>query len=149
MVQHNAMQQSEYSTRPLKVEHPQLYGKLLEVDAALKDAGGMLVIVYLLLLIVTYCGLWFEWYKRIPQLAGVDLGSVWVYALVFVVIGGVWIAHFQVVQRLCYEQYRHELMQFATNAKLTKYQLMAEIEQDAAVRDVAEALKRDRWEQLF
>ena len=53
----------------------QLYGKLLETNAALKDAGGVLIIVYALVLLSTYLALWFGWYKSIWFLKGADLTS--------------------------------------------------------------------------
>jgi hypothetical protein len=148
MVGHDEHTRMADSATSIKHRHPELYGKLLEVNAALQDAGGALVFVYLILLLGIYCGLWFEWYKRIPLLAGIDLGNVWIYALVFVLVFGAWIGHFQLLQWHCYRQSRQEIIDFADRAKVTRYQLLAEIEKDSAVRDVAEALKRDRWEQF-
>jgi hypothetical protein len=123
----------------------QLYGKLLEVNAALKDAGGVLIIVYALVLLTTYSALWFGWYQSLVFLQGADLNVVWVYLIVFVVVFFVWIAHFEFLQWWCYRRNRPELLDHIQRAALNRYDLLARIADDKSVANVAEMLKRDRW----
>jgi hypothetical protein len=144
----------------------QLYGKLLETNAALKDAGGVLIIVYALILLTAYLALGFGWYKSLPLLQQADLNVVWMYLIVFVVVFFIWIAHFEFLQWWCYRRHRSELLdqvqrsflqwwcyrrhrselldQFQRSA-LNRYDLLAWIADDKSVSIVAEALKRDRW----
>jgi hypothetical protein len=123
----------------------QLYGKLLEVNAALKDAGGVLIIVYALVLLTAYLALWFGWYKSLVLLQGADLNVVWIYLIVFVVVFFVWIAHFELLQWWCYRRNRPELLDHIQRAALNRYDLLARIADDKSVANVAEVLKRDRW----
>lgn len=123
----------------------QLYGKLLEVNAALKDAGGVLIIVYALVLLAAYLALWFGWYESLSLLKGADLNNVWVYLIVFVVVFFVWIAHFEFVQWWCYRRNRFELFDHIQRSAVSRYQLLAWIAHDKLLSNVAEALKRDRW----
>ena len=123
----------------------QLYGKLLEVNVALKDAGGVLVIVYALLLLTAYLALWFGWYRSIGFLEHANLNVVWVYLIVFVVAFFVWIAHFEFLQWWCYRRHRSELLDQIQRSAVDRYDLLAWIADDKSVSVVAEALKRDRW----
>jgi len=123
----------------------QLYGKLLEVNAALKDAGGVLIIVYALVLLTAYLALWFGWYRSLGFLAGQDLNVVWIYLLVFVVVFFVWIAHFECLQWWCYRRNRSDLLDHIQRSALNRYDLLARIADDKQVSVVAESLKRDRW----
>ncbi len=122
-----------------------LYGKLLEVNAALKDAGGVLIIVYSLLLLTAYMALWFGWYKSLWFLNGPDLNNVWVYLIVFVVVFFVWIAHFQLAQWWCYRRNRSELLDDIQRASVRRHQLLAIIARDKLLATVTEVLTRDRW----
>jgi hypothetical protein len=132
------------SPSPIKHQHPELYGKLLEVDKALQDAGAPLLLLYLILVLVVYCGLWFGWYKIIPGLEEVDLGVCVVYALVGGVFTAIWLAHCNLRQRRCYQQHREEIVEFLHGAGLSRYQLLTDLEGDKSLRDVSDALKRDR-----
>jgi hypothetical protein len=123
----------------------QLYGKLLEVNAALKDAGGVLVIVYALVLLTAYLALGFGWYRSIGFLEHANLNVVWVYLIVFVVLFFVWIAHFEFLQWWCYRRHRSELLDQIQRSAVDRYDLLAWIADDKSVAVVAEALKRDRW----
>jgi hypothetical protein len=123
-----------------------LYGKLLEVNAALQDAGGVLIIVYALILLAAYLALWFGWYKSIWFLKA-DLNVVWIYLIVFVVVFFVWIAHFEFVQWWCYRRNRSELLDHIQRSAVNRYQLLASIAHDKLVSSVAEVLKRDRWDE--
>jgi hypothetical protein len=125
----------------------QLYGKLLEVNAALKDAGGVLIIVYALVLLAAYLALWFDWYKSLWFLKGADLNVVWIYLIVFVVVFFVWIAHFEFVQWWCYRRNRPELLDHIQRSAMSRYQLLAAIAHDKSVSNVAEVLQRDRWDE--
>jgi hypothetical protein len=124
-----------------------LYGKLLEVNAALKDAGGVLIIVYALLLLAAYLALWFGWYKSLGFLQGAELNIVWSYLIVFVVVFFVWIAHFELAQWWCYRRNRSELLDQIQRSGANRYQLLAWIAHDKMVSTVAEVLKRDRWDE--
>jgi hypothetical protein len=124
-----------------------LYGKLLEVNAALKDAGGMLIFLYAILLLAACSALWFEWYQGLWFLQGADLNSIWIYLLVFVVVFLVWIAHFEFVQWWCYRRNRSELLYHIQRSDMGRYQLLAAIAHDKLLSQVAEALQRDRWDE--
>jgi hypothetical protein len=126
----------------------QLYGKLLEVNAALKDAGGVLIIVYALVLLTAYLAIWFGWYKSLVFLQGADLNVVWIYLIVFVVVFFVWIAHFEFLQWWCYRRNRPELLDHIQRAALNRYDLLARIADDKSVANVAEVMKRDRWAEM-
>jgi hypothetical protein len=126
----------------------QLYGKLLEINAALKDAGGVLIIVYALILLAAYLALWFGWYQSIWFLKGADLNVIWIYLIVFVVVFFVWIAHFEFLQWWCYRRNRSELLDYVQQSALSRYQLLSLIAHDKMISNIAEALKRDRWDEL-
>jgi hypothetical protein len=137
----------ETSTGTVRREHPELYGKLLEANAAISDAGGGLIFfVYLVLLLTAYCGLWMGWYRQVPVLRRMELGNIWVYALVFTVVTGLWICHFNWLQRLCYGRHREEILELLRPTKMSRYVFLAEIEGDQSLSEVAAAMKRDRWE---
>jgi hypothetical protein len=135
----------EPTVSPIKYRHPELYGKLLEVDKAIQDVAAPLLFVYLILLLAFYCSLWFEWYKSIPALAELNVETWLVYILVFVVVAGIWLAHAAFVQRRCYQRHREEILDLIHAAGISRYRLLAALEGDKAVRDVSDALKRDRW----
>ncbi len=121
-----------------------LYGKLLEVNAQLKDAGGMLIVAYALLLLTTYLALWFGWYESLDWFKGMDLNVVWTYLIVLVVVFFVWIKHFQFAQWRCYRRNRPELFDQLRRAAMGRHQLLALIARDELLTAVAEALQRDR-----
>lgn len=124
----------------------QLYGQLLEVNAALTDAGGALIFAYALILLGTYLTLWFEFYEAVWFLRGADLNVVWVYLVALVVVCFVWIAHFEFLQWWCYRRNRRALLDSVRRAALSRYELLARIAHDKAVATVAAALQRDRWD---
>lgn len=146
MSEHEPNRSSQAAPIPLRREHPELYGKLLEANAAIGDAGGILFFLYLILLIGLYCGLWMGWYHRIPVLRRMDLGNFWMYALVTAIVVAIWIGHFTILQRLCYRRHRDEILDLLRATKLTRYRFLAETEGDQAIQEVASALKRDRWD---
>ena len=67
MSEHEPASDPQVSPGKVRRDHPELYGKLLETNAAISDAGGILLFVYLVLLLVLYCGLWMGWYHRIDD----------------------------------------------------------------------------------
>jgi hypothetical protein len=126
----------------------QLYGKLHDVNAALKDAGGVLIIVYALILLTAHLALWFGWYRAVPALKNIDLNNVWSYLIVFVVVFFVWIAHFEFLQWWCYRRQRPELLEEVQRAGVSRYQLLASLADDKSLAWLAEFLKRDRWDEV-
>jgi hypothetical protein len=149
---YSAMPEQEFEeefpspTGKVRREHPELYGKLLEANAAIGDAGGVLILIYSVFLLTVYAGLWMEWYRRIPALRRMDLGNFWIYALVFLVVLGAMIGHFSLLQRLCYRRHRDEILDLFRASRMSRYRLLADLEGDEAVKEVVGAMKRDRWD---
>jgi hypothetical protein len=126
----------------------QLFGKLHDVNAALKDAGGVLIFVYALILLTAHLALWFEWYRAVPAPANIDLNNVWSYLIVFVVVFFVWIAHFEFLQWWCYRRHRPELLDEVQRSGISRHQLLAALADDKSLAVLVEALKRDRWDDV-
>jgi hypothetical protein len=126
--------------------HQEFYGKLLEVHAAVDNSGTLTLAVYLISLLVAYAALWGGWYEQVPALANIELNNFWTYlALLAVALFG-YTGHAGWIERWHYSRHRHALQDLATKAGVSRYQLLARLEDDAAVKKALAMIKRDRWE---
>lgn len=126
-----------------------LYGYLLEVDAALKDAGSLGFYFYILLFVVSCFVLWTERYRSIAALRNEELNHVFVYVLVFIILFIAFCFHIEIVKKLRYGRIRPELCVRIRESGKSRHQILATIEGNKALSAVAELLKRDRMEDEF
>lgn len=132
---------------PLRDQQPRLYGRLLEIAAEIEDrGGGRLVFGYLMLLLGAFAGIALEWYKLVPALAALDLGSIWIYGMVLVAVATLYVLNVQTLQRRTYKKYRQGLQRVAHKAGMSRYEILAAAEGDPGLKAVVYELKRDRWE---
>ncbi len=132
---------------PMARKHPELYGKLLEVNAALQDAGGVLIVPYLILLLSICAAIWMDWYRAIPGFKDVNLDSFWIYAIITVMVVSIWIGHFNMVQRACYRRYREGLLEVIRKTGVRRYPLLAMLVNNKPIAEVTSFLQRDHWDE--
>ncbi len=87
---------------------------------------------------------WSGWYRRLPGLEDIELNNVWSYAALFIagmVIHGVYKGW---IQSWHYRRHRPRLANLAAQAGLNRYQLLARLEGDEAVKEALAMIKRDR-----
>lgn len=126
--------------------HPNLYGKLLETNQAMEDATVRWLLVYLLVVLPGgYATLWFDAHRMLfgPQIGPAGFGS---FAILTVATIFVMVMHIGLVRRGRYYRHRDELLELVKKSGLGRYQLLAILQADRVVADVATALKRDRWD---
>ena len=126
--------------------NPSLYGKLLETNQAMEDSTVRWLLVYLLVVLPGgYATLWFDWHRVLLglQIAPADFAS---FALLTVAAVFIMVMHIGMLRRRRYHRHRDELLELVTKCGVGRYQLLAILQTDRAVADVATALKRDRWD---
>ena len=123
-------------------EHPDLHGELLSVNEVVSNAGTtylFLVLAAVLSLCLTVANAW------IDDLFGIDVHRLlgfWFYALVVVTGFFVFVRGVEYLERRAFLKRRRSLVDAAGTARLTRNRLLALIEGDRALNDVAERLKR-------
>jgi hypothetical protein len=127
-------------------QHQELYGKLLEVHAEIDSAGTLTIWLYLAAVLAAYSALWTGWYQQIPALAGINLNNFWTYLVLLVVGFFGYGVQTELSERRRYHKHSQEVQNLAGRAGVSRYQLLAQLEDDAAVKKALAMIKRDRWE---
>ena len=98
-----------------------------------------------MLLLVAYSALWSGFYQRLPGLQDANLNNFWTYlALLAAALFG-YTAQSSWIERWRYNKHRSQVHDLAAKSGITRYQLLARLEGDAAVKKALERIKRDTW----
>ncbi len=128
----------------LATTHPELYGRLLQVSEQLSNAGGSLCIWGPLLVLLLCLGLHLNWFDAALGPFVDKLRNIWLYLLAatisFFLFGS--LATFW--ERLAYRQYREAILRALDDANLPPHRLIALIEGDKSLDNLADQLKADR-----
>jgi hypothetical protein len=126
----------------LKQDNPRLYGVLLTHEQAIAESGGMIFFGAILGSIGLCVALHTHLLDTVLGAREADLRSGWVYAFLIVatVIGSLRITGW--FERRTYDQRREELLEEIGGAGLDRPTLLAIIDGDSSLSNVAEHLKR-------
>jgi hypothetical protein len=138
--------EDQNSGEALRQRHQELYGRLLEVHAAIDNSGSFLFPAYWVTALVVGSVVWSGWYQRIPGLQGIELSNFWTYAALFTAALFGYGFHSQWSEWWRYRRYRGALRSLAAEAGISRYQLLTRLENDTAVKKALDMIKRDHWE---
>ncbi len=125
-------------------EYPQLYGRLLGLNAQLEEAGGNLSLIAVVVAVGFCVGLHLSWWDTWFGGALDQFRSFWFYGfLIIVVIMLVGVLANRLEKRIYWRE-RDDLLWAMESEGLNRDLLLAMIHGDNAVAKVAEQLKRDR-----
>ena len=130
-------------TSSLESTHPELYGRLLKVSEQLSNAGGGMCIWGPLLVLVFCLGLHLNWFDGVLGGAADKLRSVWFYILAAIVSFFAFGSLARTWERLKYRQYRDAVLRASEDEQITPHRLIANIEGDEALENLADQLKAD------
>lgn len=128
---------------PLDKAHPELYGHLLQVSEELSDAGSSLVWIGLAAVAGICLAIHMQWLDSVLGIDAQRLRSFWVYGFAMVVGLLSFGSLSGVMERRVYAQRRAGLMASIRQAGFTPRTLLARIEKDEDLDDVATKLKTD------
>ena len=133
----------EAEENAVRESHPELYGHLLEVNEQISNAGSGTIWVGMLL-VASFCvAVHMQWLDR---LIGIDTSlfrSLWVYGVV--VLAG-FVLMLWLINRMearVYAYHREHLLGSISETGLTRRTLLAQVQDDKNVENVAEKLKND------
>lgn len=130
---------------PLAEEHPELYGTLLSMNEQIERGAALLLLTLALLAGVSLAvgkGL----VDRVGPFEVEDLQGWQFYVPLWLLGLGVWGWIDNRIEQMRYTARRSELADLAARAKVSRSRLLARIEGDDAVDDVAKYIKLDRDE---
>jgi len=124
--------------------HPELYGHLLEVSKELSNAGINFVWVGVLAMGGVCLAIHMNWIDGLFGIKAEWLQGFWVYLFLLVAAFMVMGYLATQVESLVYARRRKELGESFRRSGMTRWHLLARIEDDPGVEEVAERLKTDR-----
>ncbi len=130
-------------TSSLTATNPELYGRLLKVSEQLSEAGGALCIWGPIVVVVCCLGLHLDWFQGVLGEAANKFRSLWLYIVAFIISVFLFGGLARAWERVKYGQYRDEIMRVLDDAKIPPHRLIALIEGDEALDDLADQLKTD------
>lgn len=119
----------------LRDSDPELYGYLIVVNDRISNATGCLWPTALLLATLAACG-------AVAQFRP-DLAFWWVYAIIVVIAGVLWILGNEWREQVVYLQTRDELFSRLTRANLSRDRLLALVASDTQLSNLTSKLKGD------
>lgn len=133
----------------LAATYPELYGRLLQLNQELDSAGNGLIGILLVGVIGLCVATHMQWLDRWLQIDLQSLRSFWVYgaALVGALLLGGYLAI--VKQWYLYRRRRYPLLECIHSAGFFRRTLLARIEKDKSLKEVAGQLRADRRDDPF
>ena len=127
----------------LRVEHPQLYGRLLAASEDVSNVGTSMLPVVGIVAMGVCLAIQLEWFEAF----GIDaekVRSFWFYGAVL--LAGFFVFGYlvTVLEAQAYRRHRGSLAKAAQEAGYDRFVLLAQIEGDPSLNDVTEAIKKDR-----
>lgn len=127
----------------LKQDHPELYGRLLIANEKVENVGTLsiwLMLAFVLGACVTIQMAWIDTVLGVP----VQRLQGWgVYALIAVVSFVIYCIYTHFAEKAAFRNVRQPIIQYLNSYNLSVPWLIAQIENDSSVSDVAEQLKSD------
>ncbi len=124
-------------------EHEELYGLLLMVDQKLENAGDGLVAVFIPGTLGLCVAIHLEWFPDFLGLPVAKFQSFWFFLLLGILALTIIGAGTNSQKQMIYRRFRPEILDYLATHQISGYQLIARIEGQAALSDVAEILKAD------
>lgn len=131
------------NTSPLAATNPELYGRLLQINEQLSNAGGSLCIWMPIGTLILCLGLHLGWFDGLFEDTLEKIKSVWFYAIAIVVSFFLSAGLAQAQERGRYHRYRSVLLQAIEKSQISPHQLITQIEGDEALDNLADQLKED------
>jgi hypothetical protein len=124
--------------------HPELFGHLLEIGEELARAGRALALPVFLVAVILCAAIQMKWHDRVFGIETEQLQGFWVYILIAMVA---WWVHSMIVRvrvSMVYRRRRDELLAAIRQAGLSRRYVLAGIEGNANLLQLAKRLKLDR-----
>jgi hypothetical protein len=135
--------QEEVSSE-LKEEHQELYGMLLHANRQIDDAGDFLTIAMLIASVAAGLAVHMEWFDNALGVNLERLRHIVVY-IVFGIIDLLAVGYsINFLQRGAYKKLRPQILNQIEIDGISPYKLIARIEGDDALKNVAEQLQADK-----
>lgn len=116
---------------------------MLQINEGISNAGGWFVVGGLIVVLGACLAVHMGWLDEVIGAGVAKVRSIWVYGFaVFVsvvLLGGLatgW-------ERVVYSRHRYALLSAIEDAKLTPHRVLAEIENDEGLHDLADRMKND------
>ena len=125
-------------------DNKELYGCLLAANQRLDSPGGYSLWLLILLPAFLSVGLHLQW---LDALSGYDLGALrsgYVYGLIWLVAFILFCVFADLEVKIVYARIRRELVPLMRRSGYTQYTLLAEMEEDPALKEIAERIKQDQ-----
>jgi hypothetical protein len=125
-------------------DNKELYGCLLAANQRLESPGGYSLWLLILLPAFLSVGLHLQW---LDVLSGYDLGALrsgYVYGLIWLVAFILFCVFADLEVKIVYARIRRELVPLMRRSGYTQYTLLAEMEEDPALKEIAERIKQDQ-----
>ena len=123
--------------------NPELYGRLLRISEQLSNAGGSLCIWVPIGVLFLCLGLHLHWFDNMLGEDVKKIQSVWFYAVAVIASFFLSAGVAQIWERIRYRQYRDSVLRAIGESKISPHQLIAQIEGDKALDNLADQLKHD------
>jgi hypothetical protein len=124
-------------------DHPELYGRLLQVNERVSEAGGWMVIVGMLCTLAFCVAVHLDW---LVPLAGDKLEPVrsfWFYGFALVLAFFAFAGLAKLWEGVVYRRYRDSMLQSIEKAGTTPQVVLVQIEGDESLDDLADRMKSD------
>jgi len=136
--------ESQGSAAEFRRDHAELYGQLLTANEGISDAGSFVTILLMVGGLLVCLAVHMAWFDGILGVPVGSLQSWWFYVLVAVGVFGIIGAYGSAREQQVYGQYRQEIFLAIDEAGLTKNTVLAAINDDPALKSIAERLRKDR-----
>ena len=131
----------ENEEKSLGDSQPELYGHLLEVNEQLSGAGSSVILAGMLAVVVLCLAVHMQWMDNLTGIDTSPFRSFWVYGVAVLAAFGFLIWVINRMEARVFARHRDHLYASIRAAGLTRRTLLARIEDDERVKDVAEKLK--------
>jgi len=135
---------SKVPAAEIKQKHADLYGQLLTANEAISDAGGWVGIVMFFTAAVFCLAIHMAWFNSVLGVPVERLQSFWLYLLVLAVVVIVSGGLVSVREQQAYRRHRQEVLRAIADAGSTKNAILTAINDDPALKSIAEWRKKDR-----
>lgn len=125
-------------------DNKELYGRLLAANQRLDGQGNLSIWLLILLAALLSVGLHLQW---LDALSGYDLGALrngYVYGLIWLIAFILFGIFKELGEKIAYARIKRELVPLMRRSGYTQYTLLAEMEEDPALKEIAERIKQDQ-----
>jgi hypothetical protein len=127
----------------LREEHEELYGILLLANQKIKDVGTTLIWVLGVGVLAFCVAIHLRWFDTVLGISVEEVRSVWVYVLLAVCAFVLFFVYTQAREKVLYRSFKPAILSYLRDKDISIYSMVARIEGDSSLSDIAEKLMED------